>query len=74
MLQKNPSLTQEDAEAILRATALPIPADPDGVVTPMFVPQTPFGPGSMYWGPWGANATGAGLARGTAAVAATPLP
>jgi subtilisin family serine protease len=72
MLEKNPSLTQAEAEEILRDTALPIPPDPDGVVTPIWVPETPFGPGSVFWGPWGANATGAGLARGTAAVAATP--
>jgi hypothetical protein len=74
MLQKNPGLTQAEAEAILRATALPIPPDPDGVITAIFVPETPFGPGTTFWGPWGTNATGAGLVRGTAAVAATPLP
>ena len=74
MLERNPALTQAQAEAILRDTALPIPPDPDGVVTPIFVPDTPFGPGSMFWGPWDANATGAGLTRGVAAVAATPLP
>jgi len=53
MLQKNPSLSQAQAESILRGSALAMPAQPP-------------------W--WGANATGAGLARGTAAVAATPLP
>jgi subtilisin family serine protease len=72
MLQKNPALTQAQAESILRATALFVAPDADGVVTPIFVADTPFGPGAMYWGPWGANATGAGLARGAAAVAATP--
>jgi subtilisin family serine protease len=62
MLQKNPGLTQAQAEGILRSTALAIPPAPGGVFTPT-------------WGlvpPWGANATGSGLARGTAAVAATP--
>jgi subtilisin family serine protease len=63
MLQKNPGLTQTQAEAILRSSTLPIPPDPDGISTPVqFVP------------PWGSNATGSGLARGSAAVAATPVP
>jgi len=51
MLQKNPALTQAEAEAILRSTALAIP------------PLLPV---------WGADATGKGLVRGAAAVAATP--
>ena len=51
MLQKNPALTQAQAEAILRSTALAIP------------PRQPY---------WGADATGRGLVRGVAAVAATP--
>jgi subtilisin family serine protease len=61
MLQKNPTLTQSQAESILKSTALPIPANPTGVTTPFW-----------HVTPWGANATGSGLARGTAAVAATP--
>jgi subtilisin family serine protease len=62
MLDKNPALAQAQAEAILRGSALAIPAAPGGVFT-------------LGWGlvpPWGANATGSGLARGAAAVAATP--
>ncbi len=62
MLQKNPGLDQAAVEAILRGSALPIP--PSGALsTPVqFVPG------------WGANATGSGLARGAAALAATPAP
>jgi subtilisin family serine protease len=63
MLQKNPTLTQSQAEAFLRSSALAIPAAPGGVSTPI---------GSV--GPWGSNATGSGLARGGAAVASTPAP
>jgi subtilisin family serine protease len=63
MLQKNPNLTQADAEAILRSTALPIPPAPGGAFTPV-----------QYVFPWGSNATGSGLARGAAAVTATPAP
>jgi subtilisin family serine protease len=61
MLQHNPSLTQAQVEAILRSTALPIPPNAVGVATPVQVVP-----------PWDANATGAGLLRGGAAVAATP--
>ena len=50
MLQKNPGVTQGQAEAILRGSALSIPAD------------------------WDPLATGRGLVRGVAAVAATPEP
>lgn len=63
MLQKNPDLTQSEAEAILRGSALPIPPNPMGVFTPF-----------QFAFPWGSNATGSGLARGAAAVAATPTP
>jgi len=61
MLEKNPSLSQTMAESILRSSALAIPAAPGGVCTPI-----------ECLPPWGPNATGAGLARGTAAVALTP--
>jgi subtilisin family serine protease len=63
MLDKNPNLTQGQAEAILRANALPIPPSPGGVCTPA---------GCVF--PWGTNATGSGLALGAASVAATPAP
>jgi subtilisin family serine protease len=58
MLEKNPLLTQSDVEAILKGTALPIPPSPG------------FGP----YPAWDERATGAGLAQGAEAVAATPLP
>ena len=61
MLQKNPGLTQAQVESILRGSALPVPPAPGGVSTLV-----------EYVAPWGADATGSGLARGTAAVAATP--
>ena len=61
MLEKNPSLTQSQAEGILRSTALTIPTAPGGAFTPF-----------QFVFPWDTNATGSGLARGAAAVAATP--
>ena len=64
MLEKNPSLTQAQVEAILKATALPIPPGFGGDVniTGNFTdPQV-----------WGANATGSGLVQADAAIAATP--
>jgi subtilisin family serine protease len=63
MLEKNPALTQAEAQAILRSTALPVPSAPAGVVTGY--QYIPFG--------WDERATGAGLVQGDAAVAATPL-
>ena len=58
MLEKNPYLTQSDVEGILKATALPIPPSP----------------GFGFYPAWDARATGAGLAQGAEAVAATPNP
>jgi subtilisin family serine protease len=58
MLQKNPFLTQSDVETLLKTTALPIPPSP----------------GFGFYPGWDARATGAGLAQGAEAVAATPLP
>jgi subtilisin family serine protease len=63
MLEKNPGLTQSQAEGYLRSTALAIPAAPGGVFTP-----------AQFVFPWDTNAMGSGLARGAAAVAATPAP
>jgi subtilisin family serine protease len=63
MLDKNPNLTQGQAEAILRANALAIPNAPGGTTTPI-----------QFVAPWGSNATGSGLALGAASVAATPTP
>lgn len=62
VLQKNPGLTQSQVEAILRASALPVPPSGDLTTPVQYVPG------------WGENATGSGLARGAAALAATPAP
>jgi subtilisin family serine protease len=62
MLEKNPGLTQAQAEAALRSSALPIPDSPSPFVTPL----------GFFILPWDARATGAGLLQGAQAVAATP--
>lgn len=63
MLEKNPGLTQAEAEVALRSTALAIPDSP-----------APFATALSFVPPWDGRATGAGLAQGAEAVAATPLP
>jgi subtilisin family serine protease len=81
MLQKNPTLTPGQVEAILESTAAPLPPACRAFVLPAV------GPGNgATWGDhsnvsmipltfcWPANATGAGLIRADAALAATPLP
>ena len=62
ILEKNPGLAQSEVEAILRAGALPIPPSGDVTTPVQYVPG------------WGENATGGGLARGAASLAATPAP
>ena len=64
MLEKNPTLTQAQAEGILRSTALPIPPSAVQFFTPLGVRVLP----------WDGRATGTGLARGDDAVASTPPP
>jgi subtilisin family serine protease len=61
MLEKNPTLTQAQAEEILKSTALSVSPNSDGVSTALQIVA-----------PWDFNATGAGLVRGTAALAVTP--
>ena len=64
MAQRKPSLTQAEAEAILKRTAIPLAAGSHAVFdifTLRYAPVT-----------WGADATGAGLVDAVAAVAATP--
>ncbi|MEW6047507.1 MAG: S8 family serine peptidase [Bacillota bacterium] len=66
MLQVKPNLTQQEAQAILRATALPIPPGSAQIKTPWGTTETVS---------WGAGATGYGLIQTDAAVeaaAATP--
>ncbi|TMQ54161.1 MAG: hypothetical protein E6K74_07255 [Candidatus Eisenbacteria bacterium] len=62
MLEKNPGLTQSEAETALRSTALPMPNSPTSFVTPL----------GEFVLPWDERATGAGLVQGMEAVAATP--
>jgi subtilisin family serine protease len=64
MLEKNPTLTQAQAEAALRSSALPIPPSATPFVTPL----------GFFILPWDARATGSGLLQGAEAVAATPAP
>jgi subtilisin family serine protease len=63
MLQKDPTLTAPDAEAILEKSAVPLPAG-SRTVTEI--------DGSTVTYTWGADATGAGLATADAALAQTP--
>jgi subtilisin family serine protease len=65
MLQKNPSLTEAQAESIIEGSAIPLPAGCRSVIL------TPGGTETEEIC-WGANATGAGLLDAAAAVAATP--
>jgi len=60
MLEKNPTLTAADVEAILEAKALPIPAGSASVDD---------GSGQKVEISWGSNATGSGLALADAALA-----
>ncbi len=63
MLEKNPTLTAAEAEAILEGSAVPLPAGT----------RTVIGPGGVYEDfVWGTDATGAGLLDAAAALSATP--
>jgi subtilisin family serine protease len=63
LLEKDPTLSAAEVEAILESTALPIPAGSALVNN---------GGGQMVTLSWGSNATGSGLARADAALAAVP--
>jgi subtilisin family serine protease len=65
LLEKDPSLSQEEVEDILKGTALPIPP---GSATVYDLSPVP----GLYTYSWEANATGAGLIQVDAALAATP--
>jgi subtilisin family serine protease len=67
MLEKNPSLSQAQIEALLRANAIAIPAGAEDVWDPFHED----GPG-FYEETWGANATGWGLIQADATIAAVP--
>ncbi len=64
MLQKNPALTEAQAESILESTAVPLTAGCRSVL------PAPGAPAAQIC--WGADATGHGLLNAAAAVAATP--
>lgn len=63
MLEKNPSLTAAEAEAILEATAIPLGAGTRTIVGPS---------GATEDVSWDTDATGAGLLDAAAALSATP--
>jgi hypothetical protein len=65
MLEKDPVLTESQAEAALESSAIPLGA---GCRSVILVP----GSTTTQQSCWGANATGAGLLDAPAAVAATP--
>ncbi len=65
ILEKNPALTQAQVEAILKSTALPIPA---GSATVFDLSPVQ----GFYEYTWGDNATGSGLIQVDAAIGATP--
>ena len=66
MLEKNPSLAQEDVENILKSTALHIPPG-SGFDLLLWVLDIP---GVSPFPTWGADATGSGLVQAEAALAA----
>jgi hypothetical protein len=84
MLQKNPNLTQAQVESILEASAMPLPPGCRDTRFGFFVHASgPFPTvGNDFQGTfigaltacWEENATGAGLLRADAALAATPMP
>ncbi|MDH5783492.1 MAG: S8 family serine peptidase [Candidatus Bathyarchaeota archaeon] len=72
MLEKDPTLTQAQVEAKLKATATPLPT---------IIPPNPFAYGYVRWAGepapiyaflWAADATGAGIIQADAAIAAIP--
>ncbi|HEY5552466.1 MAG TPA: S8 family serine peptidase [Opitutaceae bacterium] len=63
MAQKDPSLTAGEVEAILKSTAVPLPAGSRMITNPN---------GSTEMISWGDDATGSGLVNTTAALAAIP--
>ena len=64
MAQKDPALTQAQAENILENTAVPLSAGCSNVINP--------NTGNLVEVCWGADATGEGLIQADAAVSATP--
>ena len=73
MLQKNPTLTQAGVEAILKSTALAIPATGSRTIFDFTTPNV-----TISWdatcGASACDAVGSGLIQANAALAATPAP
>jgi len=72
MLEKDPDLTQEDVETILKETAAPLPpaiSNPPSAYNWVRWPD-----GGIYQFFWAADATGAGIIQADAAIAAIPTP
>lgn len=67
MLQKDPTLTQADVEAILKDTATPLPTAILGY--PLAYNWVRWPSGDVYAFLWGADATGAGIIQADAALA-----
>jgi subtilisin family serine protease len=63
LLEKDPTLTADEVETVLEATALPIPAG-SAIVNN--------GNGQMQTFTWGSDATGSGLVQADGALAAVP--
>ena len=78
MLEKDPTLTQEDVEAILKETAaplLPVISNTPAISNPLSAYNWVRWPdGRIYQFSWAADATGAGIIQADEAIAAIPTP
>lgn len=74
MLEKDPTLTQAQVEAILKNTATPLPTAMLEYPFAFNYVQCPFVAGGIYQFCWDVNATGAGIIQADAAIAAIPTP
>ena len=70
MLEKDPTMTQTDVEAVLKGTATPLPTAMLGY--PFAFNYVRWSTGAIYAFLWGADATGAGIIQADAAIAAVP--
>ena len=70
MLQKDPTLTQADVEAILKGTATPLPTAILGY--PFAYNWVRWPSGDVYTFLWGSDATGAGIIQADEAIATIP--
>ena len=72
MLQENPTLEQDDVEAILKGTATPLPTAI--AAYPFAYNWVRWPSGAIYAFLWAADATGAGIIQADEAIAAIPTP